>query len=123
MLFNSYIFIFGFVPVVFFGFYRIGIYRHKLAALWLAAASLFFYGITQITFLVDTYQGKVKEYDFVHYILFVTYFPHLIAGPVLHHKEMMGQFANANTYKFSYIGVATGVTVFIMGLFKKVIFA
>ena len=36
----------------------------------------------RIAFLVDTYQGKVKEYNFVHYMLFVTYFPHLIAGPI-----------------------------------------
>jgi alginate O-acetyltransferase complex protein AlgI len=52
-----------------------------------------FFTFTQIAFLVDTYQGKVKEFNFVHYALFVTYFPHLIAGPVLHHAEMMPQFA------------------------------
>ena len=183
MLFNSYVFIFAFLPVVFFGFYAIGRYSHNLALLWLALASLFFYGwwdvrfvglllgsivfnygfgyligqrlskstgspklllvsaivanmillgyfkyanffvenlnhltgttlfigevflplgisfftFTQIAFLVDTYQGKVKEYSFIHYTLFVTYFPHLIAGPVLHHKEMMPQFARSDT--------------------------
>jgi alginate O-acetyltransferase complex protein AlgI len=48
-----------------------------------------FFTFTQIAFLVDTYQGKVREFNFVHYVLFVTYFPHLIAGPVLHHKDMM----------------------------------
>ena len=46
-----------------------------------------FFTFTQIAFLVDTYQGKVRERNFIHYVLFVTYFPHLIAGPVLHHKE------------------------------------
>ena len=51
-----------------------------------------FFTFTQIAFLVDAYHGKVTEYRFVHYVLFVTYFPHLIAGPVLHHKEMMPQF-------------------------------
>lgn len=48
-----------------------------------------FFTFTQIAFLADTYQGKAKEYNPIHYVLFVTYFPHLIAGPVLHHKQMM----------------------------------
>ncbi len=60
-----------------------------------------FFTFTQITFLVDTYQGKVKECSFIHYALFVTYFPHLIAGPILHHKEMMPQFAQSTTYRFN----------------------
>ncbi len=44
MLFNSYVFVFAFLPIVFFGFFYIGKYSHALASLWLAAASLFFYG-------------------------------------------------------------------------------
>ena len=51
-----------------------------------------FYTFTQIAFLVDASRGEAEEYDPVHYALFVTYFPHLIAGPILHHKEMMPQF-------------------------------
>jgi len=51
----------------------------------------------QIAFLVDAWSGKAREYNFIHYLLFVTYFPHLIAGPVLHHKEMMPQFARPET--------------------------
>jgi len=58
-----------------------------------------FFTFTQIAFLVDAYRGEVKERNFIHYGLFVTYFPHLIAGPVLHHKEMMPQFAQAKTYR------------------------
>lgn len=206
MLFNSHIFIFEFLPITFLGFYCIGRYSHSLAALWLTAASLFFYGwwdvrfiglllgsitfnygaaylighrivsqskmllvcaiavnlallgyfkyanffadninhlvgttlpidkvflplgisfftFTQIAFLVDTYQGKVKEYNFVHYTLFVTYFPHLIAGPVLHHKEMMPQFALASTYRLNYENLSVGLTIFFIGLFKKVVLA
>ena len=209
MLFNSCAFILGFLPVVFFGFYLIGRHSHNLASLWLAAASLFFYGwwdvrfvglllgsiafnygagylighrlsksanqpkfllvsavvsnlillgyfkyanffienlnhlagttwpmgevflplgisfftFTQIAFLVDTYQGKVKEYNFVHYTLFVTYFPHLIAGPVLHHKEMMPQFARPDTCSINWNNVAVGLTVFVLGLAKKVLIA
>jgi len=210
MLFNSYVFIFAFLPIVFFGFFRIGKHSHTLAYLWLAAASLFFYGwwdirfvglllgsiafnygagflighsvarqsvsqsktqlviavgvnlmllgyfkyanffaenlnhlagttlpikeiflplgisfftFTQIAFLVDTYQGKVKEYNFVHYTLFVTYFPHLIAGPVLHHKEMMPQFVKRETCHVNWENVAVGLSVFVLGLFKKVVIA
>ncbi|OQW76919.1 MAG: membrane-bound O-acyltransferase family protein [Proteobacteria bacterium ST_bin11] len=208
MLFNSYVFIFAFFPIVFFGFFRIGKYSHELASLWLAAASLFFYGwwdvrfvglllmsiafnycagylignglqivnrskwlligaivinllllghfkysnflienlnhligaevpvrevflplgisfftFTQIAFLVDTYQGKVKEYNFIHYLLFVTYFPHLIAGPVLHHKEMMPQFARRTTCQVNWENVSVGLAIFALGLFKKVAIA
>ncbi len=82
-----------------------------------------FFTFTQIAFLVDTYQGKVKECNFIHYLLFVTYFPHLIAGPVLHHKEMMPQFKKASTYQFSYENMAVGSGLFFIGLFKKVVLA
>ena len=210
MLFNSYGFIFLYLPVVLLGFFQLSRVSHAFAAGWLAAASLFFYGwwnpiyvglllgsivcnysfglwiskanvrhdasgkrnllviaiaanllllsyykyanfflgavnsvvgshlslgeiilplgisfftFTQIAFLVDTYQGKVKEYNFTHYTLFVTYFPHLIAGPVLHHKEMMPQFAHASTYRFNYENMAVGLAIFFIGLFKKVVLA
>ncbi len=82
-----------------------------------------FFTFTQIAFLVDTYQGKVRETNPVHYLLFVTYFPHLIAGPVLHHAEMMPQFANRQTYRFDVTNLGIGVTLFSIGLFKKVILA
>ena len=189
MLFNSYIFLFLFLPVTLLVFFKIGSYSNRLGAVWLTAASLFFYGwwnpayvglllgsilfnysigmalarehargrkkmnkamlllgittniallayykyanfflgninvmldttwnlekiilplgisfftFTQISFLVDAYSGEVREYNFIHYSLFVTYFPHLIAGPILHHKEMMPQFARSETYKFTH---------------------
>ena len=74
-----------------------------------------FFTFTQIAFLVDTYQGKVKEQSFIHYSLFVTYFPHLIAGPVLHHKEMMPQFASVEIYRKNYDHIAVGLTFFAAG--------
>jgi len=210
MLFNSYGFIFLFLPIVLLGFFQLGRIHHAYAAAWLALSSLFFYGywnpayvglllgsivcnyafgmwiakagvqhaaarkkrvlvfaiaanllllgyykyanfflasansltgssltlgdimlplgisfftFTQIAFLVDTYQGKVKEYNFVHYVLFVTYFPHLIAGPVLHHKDMMPQFAHNATYRINWDNVATGLLLFTLGLCKKVLWA
>lgn len=82
-----------------------------------------FFTFTQIAFLVDTYYGKVTEYKFSHYLLFVTYFPHLIAGPVLHHKEMMPQFKDDATYRLSWENIAVGMTMFVIGLAKKVLFA
>ena len=206
MLFNSFVFIFLFLPVTLWAFFAIGRSSHTLGAAWLAAASLFFYGwwnplyvplllgsvtfnflmggrigeatmprrqylmafavaanlallgyykyanfflasvntlagsqfdlariilplgisfftFTQIAFLVDTYRGYVKEYRFIHYLLFVTYFPHLIAGPVLHHKEMMPQFGNSETYRPSREHLAVGLTIFFIGLFKKTVIA
>lgn len=82
-----------------------------------------FFTFTQIAFLVDVYRGNVKEYHFLSYILFVTFFPHLIAGPILHHKEMMPQFEDENTLPFSWSNFTVGTTVFIWGLFKKVVIA
>jgi len=210
MLFNSLEFIFLFLPVTFALFYVFARTNHALAAGWLAAASLFFYGwwnpiyvglllgsilfnyvlgmqiaksraagnlaraklmlfvsvagdlallgyykyanfflenvgeltgksfphadiilplgisfftFTQIAFLVDTWQGKVQEYRFVHYCLFVTYFPHLIAGPILHHAEMMPQFGRRQSYVFDYRNMSAGLTIFLMGLFKKTFLA
>jgi len=82
-----------------------------------------FFTFTQIAFLVDAARGEVKEFDFIHYSLFVTYFPHLISGPVLHHKEMMPQFDQASTYRYSNEHLTVGLTIIALGLFKKVVFA
>jgi D-alanyl-lipoteichoic acid acyltransferase DltB (MBOAT superfamily) len=209
VLFNSVEFLFLFLPVLLFVFFRLGHYSRRLAATWLLAGSLFFYGwwnpaylglllasmvfnyligyalargndigslrrrrllalgivgdlvllgyykyanffidsfnvalgtqygfaeiilplgisfftFTQIAFLVDAARGQAKEFDFIHYGLFVTYFPHLIAGPVLHHKEMMPQFGLAATYRFNMQFMTVGLTFFALGLFKKVVLA
>jgi D-alanyl-lipoteichoic acid acyltransferase DltB (MBOAT superfamily) len=82
-----------------------------------------FFTFTQIAFLVDVSRGYAREYSFIHYGLFVTYFPHLIAGPVLHHKEMMPQFQEARTYRLHWEDVAIGLTIFFLGLFKKTVIA
>lgn len=205
MLFNSYEFIFAFLPITFCGFFTIAKLNEKSAALWLALASLVFYGwsspkyvvlllgsisinylvsysiaraiqrpgsgsarlilifgvatnlaalayykyagffvenwnalfhsdlafalllplgisfftFTQIAFLVDVFRGKVTRYDPIHYVLFVTYFPHLVAGPILHHKEMIPQFERSDTYRLKAPLIATGLTIFAIGLFKK----
>lgn len=210
MLFNSYEFIFLFLPVTFAGAFWLGRRDPRLAALWLGSASLVFYGawdarfvplllasvvfnygaglwiarrrtagragyaryaliaavaadlgllgyfkyanffvastnhllgaswpaldivlplgisfftFTQIAFLVDVYRGHAREYRFVHYLMFVTYFPHLIAGPLYHHGQMMPQFARTETYRLDLTNVGAGLTLFILGLAKKVLLA
>lgn len=82
-----------------------------------------FYTFTQIAFLVDSYKGNAKEYDLVNYALFVTFFPHLIAGPILHHKEMMSQFKSLRTIPIKYKNILMGLMIFGIGLFKKTIIA
>ena len=204
MLFNSYFFIFIFLPIALLGFHFIGKRGlHRLAISWLIGASLFFYGwwnpayliliiisivfnytvgaflckkqnkailifgisinigligyfkyanffvdnfnmlinvnlyidqivlplaisfftFQQITYLVDAYRGLTKEYNFLHYCLFVTFFPQLIAGPIVHHKEMLPQFEKKILYKLKSYHLAIGITIFALGLFKKVVFA
>lgn len=82
-----------------------------------------FFTFTQIAFLVDCYRGKVGEKNFIHYVLFVSYFPHLIAGPVLHHAQIMPQFKHENGYHVNWENIAVGVTIFTIGLAKKVLVA
>ncbi len=207
MLFNSFEFIFAFLPVALCGFFLIARLSRPAAAGWLTAASLFFYGwrdprfvsllivsiglnfacgtmlaarvgqpsarrvlvagltanllmlgvfkyadfvigtvngalgaalpltgfalplgisfytFTQIAFLVDAARGQAKEYRLLHYVLFVTWFPHIIAGPLLHHRGLMPQFERAEVYRWSSRHVADGLALFTMGLAKKVLLA
>ncbi|MDR7335076.1 MBOAT family protein [Roseateles asaccharophilus] len=82
-----------------------------------------FFTFTQIAFLVDAYQGKVREAQPLHYGLFVTYFPHLVAGPVLHHSQMMPQFAKPDIGRVQGAHLCAGLAIFAMGLAKKVVLA
>ena len=82
-----------------------------------------FFTFTQVAFLVDVARGLAVEYDFVHYLLFVTYFPHLVAGPILHHRQMMPQFSSSQTYKFNPASFSDGMATFLVGLAKKVVIA
>ncbi len=82
-----------------------------------------FFTFQQIAYLVDSYKGETKEYDFLTYSLFVTFFPQLIAGPIVHHKEMMPQFETKRNRLLSYRNIAVGMMVLITGLIKKVVIA
>ena len=82
-----------------------------------------FFTFTQIAYLSDAYKKEVQEYDFLNYALFVTFFPHLIAGPILHHSEMMPQFANLRKKIINHKNIAIGMFLLAIGLFKKVLIA
>lgn len=209
MLFNSYEFLLGYLPIVLVGFFALGYKNHfGLAIVWLGVASLIFYAwwnpafvvlllisigfnyllgkklgassepsqrdrgvllfgvvanlallvyykyagffvealnglgladwhiaaivlplgisfftFTQIAYLVDAYRKEVRDYRFSHYLLFVTFFPHLIAGPVLHHAEIMPQFGRCETFRAKEENFSVGLSIFLIGLFKKVMIA
>lgn len=80
-----------------------------------------FFTFTQIAFIVDAYAGKVRSVDWLSYTLFVTYFPHLMSGPIIHHGEMIPQFTAKATNRWQ--NVTVGLSFFFMGLFKKLALA
>lgn len=82
-----------------------------------------FYTFQQIAYLVDSYRNETKSYNFLNYAVFVTFFPQLIAGPIVHHSEMMPQFAKLKNKVKNYYNIALGLFIFSIGLFKKVIIA
>jgi len=82
-----------------------------------------FFTFTQIGYLLDCRAGVVNDRSPLSYVLFVTFFPHLIAGPILHHKEMMPQFSKRETYRFQADNLSVGGMLFVIGLAKKVLLA
>jgi alginate O-acetyltransferase complex protein AlgI len=81
-----------------------------------------FFTFQQIAYLVDVMRGAKVERDVVSYALFVSFFPHLIAGPLVHHAEMIPQFKRGRTGRSSVLA-ARGLAIFAAGLFKKVVIA
>ena len=82
-----------------------------------------FFTFQQITYLVDSYKGDIKKHSFLSYSLFVTFFPQLIAGPIVHHKEMIPQFESKLNWVKDYKNIVMGLFIFSIGLFKKVMIA
>ena len=70
-----------------------------------------FFTFQQIAFLVDSGRGETEEYDFLRYCLFVLFFPQLIAGPIVHHREMLPQFARPETFRPSFDNFTVGGTI------------
>ena len=200
MLFNSYVFLFAFLPATLAGFYLLCRYDRRLALAWLVLASLFFYGwwnpayvglllgsmvfnyvlarrlrgrrglltfgiagnlgllgyykycnffidnlnawtgsdyqvapivlplaisfitFQQIAYLVDAWRGNLRDDSPLGYMLFITFFPQLIAGPIVHHHQVLPQFARA-PLRWRHDNAAVGLTLFAIGLFKKVVLA
>ncbi len=79
-----------------------------------------FFTFQQIAYLVDSYRSETPAYDFIHYAVFVSFFPQLIAGPIVHHSEMMPQFADPENRRINLHHIASGIFIFAIGLFKKV---
>ena len=82
---------------------------------------LSFFTFQKIALIADAYGGKVEHIDPIGYVLFVSFFPQLIAGPIVHHSEVMPQFASRLPIRAD--DVARGVSLFIIGLSKKVLLA
>lgn len=82
-----------------------------------------FFTFQQIAYLVDVYRDECQEYQLRHYALFVLFFPQLIAGPIVHHKEIMPQFTFLRPVSELRTDVAVGLTIIVIGLFKKVVMA
>ena len=82
-----------------------------------------FFTFTQIAYLVDTYYDRSKGYSFKSYLLFVTFFPHLVAGPIIHHKQVMPQFNKPKKFTPDLKKITIGFIIFTIGLSKKVIIA
>lgn len=92
--------------------------RHILLPLGIS-----FFTFQQIGFIVDTYRGEVKNCSFLSYALFVSFFPQLIAGPIVNQSEMLPQFEGMAEREFDSELFFRGLALFILGLFKKVILA
>ena len=82
-----------------------------------------FFTFQLIAFLVDSYRGETKDYNIIDYLLFITFFPQLIVGPIVHHKEMVTQFEDEKNLKLNWDNLALGLFVFSIGCAKKMLLA
>ena len=82
-----------------------------------------FFTFQKIAYLVDARRGEVEQHSFLEYSFFVMFFPQLIAGPIVHHKEIFAQTKLRRSFNFDWMNIAVGVTIFLIGLFKKVVLA
>ncbi|WP_105171027.1 MBOAT family O-acyltransferase [Pseudoalteromonas sp. T1lg24] len=99
----------------------LGVEFEKLSIILPLAIS--FFTFQQIAYLSDNYLGLTPRYKLLDYLLFVTFFPQLIAGPIVHHKEMMPQFVSNSSKYIKWNNVCLGLMIFCLGLFKKVVIA
>lgn len=82
-----------------------------------------FFTFQQISFIVDTYRGQVPDYDFLTYACYVTFFPQLVAGPIVTHDELIPQLKDEVKKTFDWDNFSRGLYIFAMGLGKKILIA
>ena len=82
-----------------------------------------FFTFQLIAFLVDCYRGETKQYDFINYLLFITFFPQLIVGPIIHHTDVVPQFEDEKNLKLNFDNIAKGIFLFSIGCAKKILMA
>jgi len=82
-----------------------------------------FFTFQLIAYIVDCYRGETKEYSMVNYLLFITFFPQLIVGPIIHHSDVVPQFENPENLKFNMTHIMLGLFIFSIGCAKKVMLA
>jgi len=82
-----------------------------------------FFTFQQLSYVIDSYRRTVPRYNILDYALFVTFFPQLVAGPIVLHSEIVPQFADKKNRHFNFDNFAPGLYAFALGLFKKVIVA
>ncbi len=82
-----------------------------------------FFTFTQIAVLVDAHRGRVEAMPFTHYCLFASFFPYIVAGPILRHQELLPRFADSRGFRIDAGNVALGLSIFIFGLGKKLLIA
>jgi alginate O-acetyltransferase complex protein AlgI len=100
------------------------VFKTNIALLNIALPlAISFFTFQQLAYVTDSYRKETKGYCFIDYCKFVTFFPQLIAGPIVYHKEVMGQFADVKNHVFNFSKFNHGIAVFSIGLFKKVILA
>ena len=82
-----------------------------------------FFTFQLIAFLADSYKDSSKEYTILNYLLFITFFPQLIVGPIVHHSEIVPQFESEEKKKFNAENIKCGIILFVAGCAKKLILA
>lgn len=82
-----------------------------------------FYTFQQVSYLIDSSRGETREYSFLEYAVFVSFFPQLVAGPIVLHNEIIPQFCDKSKRIYNHENMANGIYILAVGLFKKVIIA
>ena len=82
-----------------------------------------FYTFQQVSYVIDAYRGDCKDYTFLEYAAYVTYFPQLVAGPIVYHSELIPQFRDLSKKKLCFTNISKGLYAFSLGLAKKVLIA